>query len=76
MDVFHSHRIDQSEFGCLVRDGKALFSFNVNLSLRFIKRQANIVAHIVARVACYNASPSCWLEAPPFIVEALDCSSY
>ena len=77
VDAFHSHIIDQYEFGCLVQDCKALFSLNANLTLCFIKRQANRVAHIVARAACYNASPSYWLEAPPFIVEALaiDCSS-
>ena len=58
MDAFHSHKIDQSEFGCLVKDCKALFSLNVNLSLRFIKGQANRVAHIMTRVACYNVNPS------------------
>ena len=55
----------------MVKDYKTHFSLNANLSLRFIKRQANIVTHIVVRAVCYNASPSYWLEAPPFIVEVL-----
>ena len=78
VDAFHFHIIDQSEFGCLVNDYKALFSLNANFSLRFIKRQANRVTYIVVRVACYNDSPSYWLEAHPFIMEALviNCSSY
>ena len=77
VDAFHSHIIDQFEFGCLAKDYKTLFSLNANLSLRFIIRQANRVAHIVGRAACYNASTSYWLEAPHFIVEspAIDYSS-
>ena len=56
IDAFH--RIDQSEFRCLVKDCEAFFPLGTNLTLRFIKRQANRVAHIVVRVACYNANPS------------------
>ena len=71
VDAFHSHRIDQSELRCLVKDCKALFSLGANLTLHFIKRQANRVAHIVARVVCYNDSLFYWLKAPPFIVESI-----
>ena len=47
--AFHSHIIYQFDFGCLVKDCKTFFFFlNTNLSIRFIKRQASRVAHIVA----------------------------
>ena len=77
VDVFHSHKIDQFEFERLIKDYKTLFFLNVNLSLHLIIRKSNRVTHIVTKAACYNVSPFYWLEAPPFIVEALviDCSS-
>ena len=68
VDVFHSHKIDKSGFWCLVKDCKTLFSLNANLFFHFIKKQANRVSYIVARAACYNASPLYWLEVPPFIM--------
>ena len=55
----------------MLDDIKRMSSFSENFALCFVKRQGNGVAHSLARVAHYNASPSSWLEAPTFIVNAL-----
>ena len=65
--VVNSHSLDCSEYGFLISDCVCLRS-NGNYSMRFVKRQANKCAHVLARHACFNASlyesfviPS-WLE--------------
>ena len=62
-----SHSLDCSEYGFLISDCMYLRG-NGNYSIRFVKRQANKCAHILARHTCFNASlyesfviPS-WLE--------------
>ena len=76
VDAFHSHRIDQFEFGYLIKDCKTFFFKCQLIPSRFIKRQVNILTHIMTKTPCYNASPFYWLKTPRFIVKALimDCS--
>ena len=52
-----------------------LTSSDANLTLRFVKRQTNNIAHILARIVSFCASPSCWLEASSFLVKTfiVDC---
>ena len=54
---------------------RRLVSMSVVLPLNFVKRQANHAGHLLARASRLHASPSLWLEAPPFLVETLatDC---
>ena len=35
VDAFHTHIIDQYEFGCLAKDCKAIFSSNANFTPMF-----------------------------------------
>ena len=64
-----SHSLDCSEYGFLISDCVCLRgNGNGNYSIRFVKRQANKCAHVLARHACFNVSlyesfviPS-WLE--------------
>ena len=67
VDAFHSHKADLPEFCCLIADCRRLASFVENLILSFAKRQANSVAHALARAAQFHASPSSWLKAPTFL---------
>ena len=62
-----SHSLDCSEYDFLISDCVCLRD-NGNYSIRFVKRQVNKYAHVLARHACFNASlyesfviPS-WLE--------------
>ena len=62
-----SHFLDRSEYGFLIADCVCLRGKG-NYSIRFVKRQANKCAHVLAKHACFNASlyesfviPS-WLE--------------
>ena len=71
VDAFHSHKADLSEFGCLIADCRRLASFIENLTLSFTKQQANSVPHARARAAQFHASPSSWLKAQTFLVDAL-----
>ena len=62
-----SHSLDCFEYGFIISDCVCLKG-NGNYSIRFIKRQSNKCADVLARHACFNASlyesfiiPS-WLE--------------
>ena len=50
-----SHSLDCSEYGFIILDCVCLRG-NGNYSIRFIKRQANKCAHVLARHACFNAN--------------------
>ena len=71
VDAFHSHKVDLSEFCCLIADCRRLAPFVENLTLSFAKRQANSTAHALARATQFHVSPSSWLKAPTFLVDAL-----
>ena len=71
VDAFHSHKVYLLEFGCLIVDCMRLASFVENLTLSFAKRQANSMAHALARAAQFHASPSQWLKTPTFLMDAL-----
>ena len=72
VDAFHSSRLNYSEFGYLVSRYRSLASLIENVSIIFVKRQANMIAHTLTRAACSFASPSFWLEAPLFLADALN----
>ena len=50
-----SHSLDSSEYGFLISNCVCLRG-NGNYSIRFVKRQANKCAHVLAKHACFNAS--------------------
>ena len=52
-----------------------LTSSDANLTFRFVKRQTNNVAHILARIVSFCAIPSYWLEASSVLVKTfiIDC---
>ena len=50
-----SYSLDYSEYGFLISDCVCLRG-NGNYSIRFVKRQGNKCAYVLARHACFNAS--------------------
>ena len=76
VDVFHALSTDISDLGCMLADIRRMSSFGENFSLCFVKRQDNGVAHFLARATHHHASPSSWLEAPTFIVDALVANGF
>jgi ribonuclease HI len=72
IDGFHSNNHDATEFGEIISHCKRLYSsFYVNSSVEFIRRQANEVAHSLAKAATYIASPQVLVDIPNCIEHIL-----
>ena len=57
VDSFKSQNSDANEFGNIIYNCKTLFSnFYENSRVEFVRRQANEVAHSLAKVALLSAS--------------------
>ncbi|XVE78858.1 hypothetical protein DITRI_Ditri14bG0011900 [Diplodiscus trichospermus] len=70
----HSSMVDLTEFGTLIEGCKLILSLEQNFSVCYVKRQANEVAHSLARAARFNACPftsynppNCFLGLLPLI---------
>jgi ribonuclease HI len=64
-DAFHHQRPDISEFGQVMYASRRLFSSAfTNSRVEFNRRQANEVAHVLARVALFSASPTIYIDVP------------
>jgi len=65
VDAFLSTRNDLSEIGCIISSCRSLFStFFSNSRVEFVRRQANVFAHALAREAMSLASPTVYFEIP------------
>jgi hypothetical protein len=72
IDGFHSNNHDATEFGEIISHCKRLYrSFYVNSSVEFIRRQANEVAHSLAKAATYVATPQTLVNIPHCIEHSL-----
>jgi ribonuclease HI len=70
---FHSKRNNVSELGDIIRDCVRLHkTYFRNSSVEFIRRQANKVAHILARVVTSIASLHLFIDIPTCIVNFLN----
>ena len=64
-DAFFSDRNDMSDFGCIITSCRSLFSsLFSNYRVEFVRRQANGVAHALARDATLLASHAVYYEIP------------
>jgi hypothetical protein len=64
-DMFHHHRPDITEFGQLMSATRRLFTSSfTNSRVEFKRRQANEVAHVLARVAPFSTSPTIYIDVP------------
>jgi ribonuclease HI len=70
---FHGHREDHSELGDVIKDCQRLHaSYFPNSSVEFIWRQANEVAHTLAKAASSLASFHLHIDIPPCIRTLID----
>jgi len=68
VDTFRSNRNDLSEFGCIISSCRSLLrNLFSNSRVEFVRRQANGVAHILAREATRSASPAIYYDIPACI---------
>jgi len=64
-DAFLSTRNDLFDFGCIISSCRSLFSSSFsNSRVEFVRRQANMAAHSLAREAMSLASPAVYFEIP------------
>jgi len=67
-DAFHSTQEDIYEFGCIISSCRSLFSsFFTNSKVKFARRQANVVAHVLAGEATFLTSPVVYFNIPDCI---------
>ena len=70
--AFNHHREDVTEFGQVISACKRLFTSSfTNSQVEFNKRQANVVAHTLARVATLSASSTIHIDVPPCIEQLI-----
>jgi ribonuclease HI len=71
-DAFHKQRPDVTEFGHVMSTARSLFSASfTNSRVEFNRRQANEVAHVLARVAHFSASPTIYIDVPHCIEQII-----
>jgi ribonuclease HI len=70
VDAIHHFRSGQSEFSILVSNIISIISCNQNFVVKFVKRQANMVAHTLAR-AVISWSHRCTFELLPLCITPL-----
>jgi hypothetical protein len=64
-DAFHKQVPDVTEFGHVLSTARRLFTSSFsNSRVEFNRRQANKVAHALARVASFSASPTIYIDVP------------
>ncbi|KAK6145715.1 hypothetical protein DH2020_022535 [Rehmannia glutinosa] len=78
VDALKKTDTDLSEFGKIIHQCVSLLSFEPHFSVQQVRRQANMVAHAITRVAIFHASPTTWVEPPAFVLAYLDeiCTSH
>ncbi|GAU16129.1 hypothetical protein TSUD_339990 [Trifolium subterraneum] len=68
VDAIHSRQVGLSEFSILISHIKSLLLLNNNFEVKFVKRQANMVAHSLARAA-YSMSGRRLFESIPRCID-------
>jgi hypothetical protein len=69
--AFH-HRADIIEFGQVMAASRRLFTSSfTNSQVEFNRRQANEIAHTLAQVVPFSASPTIYIYVPPCIKQSI-----
>jgi len=63
-DALSSSTVPNTEFGDLVSQCRILLSTNSDFTMSFVKRQANKVAHSIARASLSHPSPYVFNDVP------------
>lgn len=72
--MHYLRREDRSPFGNYIEAANFIFHSNPSYHAKLISRDANIVAHTLARSSRSYGSPSTWVEPPAFVGGLLDVS--
>jgi hypothetical protein len=71
-DAFHKQPPDITEFGQVLSTARRIFTSSfTNSRVEFNRRQANEVAHALARVAPFSASPTIYIDVPHCIEQII-----
>jgi ribonuclease HI len=71
-DAFHKQLPDVTEFGHVLSTARRIFTSSfTNSRVEFNRRQANEVAHALARVAPFSASPTIYIDVPHCIEQII-----
>ncbi|XVF58374.1 hypothetical protein PTKIN_Ptkin07bG0061500 [Pterospermum kingtungense] len=66
-DALHSSKTNILEFGFIITTCKACLLQDGFFKVCYVKRQANKVAHALAKASCSQASPLVWFSPPCFL---------
>ncbi|XP_073025183.1 uncharacterized protein [Primulina eburnea] len=77
VEAISTEKEDISEFGAIISECRKVIRQRPSFRVSFARRQANKVAHNLARASCFYARPSIWITPPDFILDVLneDCNS-
>lgn len=74
VDGIASRDVVWTELGSILSSCRRILDNNHLITVRFIRRDANEVAHRLARAAKDFPSPHCWVEPPDFVDGLLNIS--
>ncbi|KAK9003211.1 hypothetical protein V6N11_060777 [Hibiscus sabdariffa] len=66
----NSRKVDRSVVYPVIRDIQALFQDFVSISFCFVRREANVAAHVLAQECRSFSTPHCWMEEAPVATTA------
>ncbi|KAK6144889.1 hypothetical protein DH2020_021709 [Rehmannia glutinosa] len=72
VDVLNDSEEIWTEVGKIIRVSKTILSSEPLYRVQYVSRQANIVAHALARASNSHASPTIWVEPSDFVVAHLN----
>ena len=62
---------DRYEYGSIIREHSSILSNEDGYSVHFVRRQANEIAHVLAKLSSSLASPMVWYEPPYDVIPRL-----
>lgn len=71
-DVIHSSHEDLSEFGDIISRCHTLLHQHDSYSIRFVKKQANEVAHALAKELRFSPCPSFHYDLPSYLIPVMN----
>ncbi|KAL8544614.1 hypothetical protein ACS0TY_005005 [Phlomoides rotata] len=71
VNAFNNPSLNISSFGDYISRSKLLLMFKPNIYVHFVRRNANVLAHRLARASQSFPSPNTWIEPPSFVDDLL-----
>ncbi|XP_024632655.2 uncharacterized protein [Medicago truncatula] len=67
VDIVNSHQVPQNELGDIISKCKDLLSSHTGFVVNHVRRQANKVAHSIARASLSHPSPNVLYDVPDYL---------